>query len=577
MQDVPEPGKGGEAGASGHASEARSLVRFADFVLDLDACRLERENGEPVALTHGEFSLLRVFVSRCGRVLSRETLLNEVSNRRFDPFDRSVDAAVRRLRRKIEPDPGEPRLIVTVPGEGYQFDARTSPVAKRPAVERPEPPAFPDGASARSAPSGSSERAAAGRAPRRRWLYVSACLSLLAALGVFWRVSRTPGPAHDAPPVVVVLPFDNLTGDSGKDYLCRSLTLEVATLLSAYPGLKVVSQSDQSSLAAARYVVGGGLHKLRDSLRVTASLYDAGSHAALWSRVFDGRDDDPERDDVPRRIYDSLAGFHGAIEQSEERMAWQRSSADLNAYDYYLRGVSLYSRSAPGEIAEARAVLRQGLERWPESVLLRLMLARTHVWEAMNETSRDPGPDIDEAWRLAAAASSAPSRSPFEIWLGHWLMAFLYQWRDNDFSRSIAEARGAAELAPYDASSRSDLSWVLANAGDADEAIGWARFALDHDPNGPSRYYANLAWAYFVARRERDGMDALGQRGDEFPILSAALHIRLGEVDEARALVARYVRSGGADTVQREDIVPLIEPIGTDYTEALRRAGMPEK
>ena len=94
MQDVPEPGKGGSAGPAGDAGERRNRVGFSGFVLDLDACRLEREKGEPVALTHGEYALLRFFVSRCGRVVSRETLLNEVSNRRFDPFDRSVDTAV---------------------------------------------------------------------------------------------------------------------------------------------------------------------------------------------------------------------------------------------------------------------------------------------------------------------------------------------------------------------------------------------------------------------------------------------------------------------------------------------------
>ena len=156
-------------------------------------------------------------------------------------------------------------------------------------------------------------------------------------------------------------------------------------------------------------------------------------------------------------------------------------------------------------------------------------------------------------------------------------MAFLYQWHDNDFSRSVTEAHRATELAPYDASSRSELSWIMANAGHADEAIEWARFALQHDPNGPSRYHANLAWAYFVAGREREGINALREKSSEFPVLCAALHARLGEVEEARSLVAQYVQAGGKDTVHREGIVPLIEPVGADYTETLRKAGMPEK
>ncbi len=213
----------------------------------------------------------------------------------------------------------------------------------------------------------------------------------------------------------------------------------------------------------------------------------------------------------------------------------------------------------------------------PNSALLRLRLAWTHLWMAMNQVNSDPGPDIEQAWVLANQARSAPSLSPMEDWLAHWLMAFLYQWRDNDFSRSVAEARKAVELAPYDSDCRSDLSWILANAGHGAEAIAWARSGLEHDPNGPSRYRANLAWAYYVAGRDHEATDVLGERSAEFPVLYAALLVRLGETERAKAVVADYRRSGGDDTVEREDIIPLIEPAGTEYVEVLRKAGLPEK
>jgi class 3 adenylate cyclase len=102
--------------------EAASPLRFAGFLLDLDACVLARESGEAIALTRSEFAVLRMFVARPGRVISRDTLLDAFANRRFEPFDRSVDVLVGKLRRKIEIDPKRPRLIVTVPGEGYRFD-----------------------------------------------------------------------------------------------------------------------------------------------------------------------------------------------------------------------------------------------------------------------------------------------------------------------------------------------------------------------------------------------------------------------------------------------------------------------
>jgi DNA-binding response OmpR family regulator len=101
---------------------ANPPLRFASFVLDLEACTLARECGETIALTRGEFALLRMFVSRPGRVISRDALLDVFANRRFESFDRSVDVLIGKLRRKIEADRKQPRLIVTVPGEGYRFD-----------------------------------------------------------------------------------------------------------------------------------------------------------------------------------------------------------------------------------------------------------------------------------------------------------------------------------------------------------------------------------------------------------------------------------------------------------------------
>jgi DNA-binding winged helix-turn-helix (wHTH) protein len=131
MQNVSDAG----ARPSGKAT---SPVRFAGLVLDLDACTLARELGDAIPLTHSELALLRLFVSRPGRVLSRDAILSAVANRPFEPFDRSVDALVVRLRRKIEADPKSPPLIVTVPGEGYRFDGLTRTFDRKSLATIPE-------------------------------------------------------------------------------------------------------------------------------------------------------------------------------------------------------------------------------------------------------------------------------------------------------------------------------------------------------------------------------------------------------------------------------------------------------
>jgi class 3 adenylate cyclase/predicted ATPase len=123
-------------------SEAKAPLHFAGLILDLDACTLARESGAAIQLTRGEFALLRFFASHPGRVLSRDMLLDATAGRRFEPFDRSIDVMVGRVRRKIESDPKAPRLIVTMPG-GYQFAALLR--KERPTVA-PEPKEAVDGA-----------------------------------------------------------------------------------------------------------------------------------------------------------------------------------------------------------------------------------------------------------------------------------------------------------------------------------------------------------------------------------------------------------------------------------------------
>ncbi|WIM04854.1 MAG: response regulator [Candidatus Nitricoxidivorans perseverans] len=95
--------------------------RFGPYRLDLAAHRLLREGSE-VPLTGAEFDLLRVFVERPNRVLSRDDIVSLIRGFDRDPFDRSVDIRVTRLRRKIEADPAAPAYIRTIRGEGYLFN-----------------------------------------------------------------------------------------------------------------------------------------------------------------------------------------------------------------------------------------------------------------------------------------------------------------------------------------------------------------------------------------------------------------------------------------------------------------------
>jgi class 3 adenylate cyclase/tetratricopeptide (TPR) repeat protein len=105
------------------------VLSFAGYRLDLGGHSLTDPTGTEVPLTHGEFGLLRIFVQRSGRVLSRERLRQLLAGRGAEPFDRSIDMQIVRLRRKIEPDPKRPCLILTVPNSGYKFVLPVQPAA----------------------------------------------------------------------------------------------------------------------------------------------------------------------------------------------------------------------------------------------------------------------------------------------------------------------------------------------------------------------------------------------------------------------------------------------------------------
>jgi len=90
-------------------------------VVDLERKSMVDDRGEAVPLTAMEFDLLYVFITHARRVLSRDQLLDLAHHQRWDPFDRSVDIRVTRLRKKIEIDPAKPRVLRTVRGEGYML------------------------------------------------------------------------------------------------------------------------------------------------------------------------------------------------------------------------------------------------------------------------------------------------------------------------------------------------------------------------------------------------------------------------------------------------------------------------
>ena len=112
------------AAAPALAPPTRHRYRFGGFVLDVDRVSLVAPDGRPMPLSSSEFALLRAFVERPNRVLSRDQLIELTHVNDAPAFDRSVDVQVARLRKKIDIDPSAESMVKTIRNQGYLFSAQ---------------------------------------------------------------------------------------------------------------------------------------------------------------------------------------------------------------------------------------------------------------------------------------------------------------------------------------------------------------------------------------------------------------------------------------------------------------------
>ncbi|WP_282610092.1 response regulator [Pelagibius sp. Alg239-R121] len=116
----------GEAADKKDSSAKVDTAQFGDYLLDIQAAKMTASDGSELPLTAMEFNLLKAFAQNKGRVLNRDQILEQAHDRSWDPFDRSIDIRISRLRRKIEKNPEKPTIIRTVRGLGYVYDPELS-------------------------------------------------------------------------------------------------------------------------------------------------------------------------------------------------------------------------------------------------------------------------------------------------------------------------------------------------------------------------------------------------------------------------------------------------------------------
>jgi TolB-like protein/DNA-binding winged helix-turn-helix (wHTH) protein len=522
-------------------------VRFAGLDLNLDACTLVRDSGDAIPLTRSELAVLRMLVTRAGRVISRDTLLDGFTDRRFESFDRSVDVLIGKLRRKIEPDPKQPRLIVTVPGEGYRFDGLTNFLSPPQTLSVAHP----------ASQGGLNES------------HGSDFISTEEQLSAFGAMTKMPvSESREAPRLsVVVLPFANMGGDPGQAHFVDGVTESLTTDLSRIRGALVIARNtaftykgkpvDAKTIGRelnVRYVLEGSVQRGGNRMRVNVQLIDAETGNHLWAERFDKQLADLF--DMQDEIVARLAGaLNGQLAAAEARRAEKAPTPD--SMDFYFQGLARYNRGRTiDNLAQARSFFDRALTADPDNVEALIGLARLDVREAANLFATDPTATFVAAEaKLIKALSSVPDHAR-----GHRLLGYV-QILTKRAAQGIAECERALVLDQNLASAHAFIGLGKIFVGRAEETEAHVGEALRLSPIDThahtwksfagyaktllGAYEQAVAWFHRAIQANRNYPVAYFNLGAAFA--------QLGRLDEAHSAVGAGLALNPAFSIFRAD------------------------
>ena len=217
---------------------------------------------------------------------------------------------------------------------------------------------------------------------RRRWggavVAGLACALVILAVGGWRMLGPDREPART--PSVAVLPFVSMAGETSA-YLGPGVAEDVISMLARSPDVLVMARGSSFAYGDAPrdvreigkalgvdYVLEGSVRREGDKLRITAQLEDARSGQQVWADRFDRAGSDPWAlvDEVSGKIIGAMVGEHGEIKRAQFREAWGKDSTSLGEYDYFLRGLDVYSKAkTPEESARGGRIGPRGWSAIP--------------------------------------------------------------------------------------------------------------------------------------------------------------------------------------------------------------------
>jgi adenylate cyclase len=438
---------------------------------------------------------------------------------------------------------------------------------------------------------GDAGKKVGGPGPRVKILAgMGALLIGFLAFAFEWQKPLTP-----QRPSVAVLPFANLSGDPSQDYFADGISDALITDLAKLSGLDVIARNSVSAYKTSpvvladvarnlgvRYVVEGSVQRAGEQTRINAQLVDTKTGDHLWADRFDRRAAEvfAVQDEMSRDIVKALGMTPTA---SETQRIARPPTANLEAYDYYLRGEQA---ARTGRASDLRAAL----DFYARAVALDPNFAEAFAADARAAVNIWRN-NLDTALQSALARKRAYENAGRALQLNPdlslpYAMLAILQVVDERYEEAIQSARRAVALGPGDVEAHVALGYVYLVAGQFPEAAAAIDTALKLDPNlsAANREVAGLVFFFngendrAIATLERARTDAPG--AVHILVALAAAYARIGRISDARAAVAEgikvppnnsslaAIRIEWAHFRNAKDLTFLVE--------ALREAGLPE-
>jgi TolB-like protein/DNA-binding winged helix-turn-helix (wHTH) protein/tetratricopeptide (TPR) repeat protein len=460
-------------------------VAFGDCRLDLRTGELDRA-GMRVYLQEQPLQVLRLLLEKSGELVTREELRQRLwPGDTFVNFDQGLNKAIQKLRIALDDSSAEPRFIETLPRRGYRFIG---------SVAHPEP-----------ASSGTSAPPA-----RARWRKLSIIAMVAAAVTVAciaWVIRGSQ--RTSAPPQVqrlAVLPFQNLSGDTGQEYFSDGMTEELIARLSVYDpqSLHVVARTSVMPYKATQktveqigrdldvdYILEGSVRRDQSRVVVTAQLVRVRDQGHLWTQTYERESSAvvPVQMDIARKVAGSiglrLVGYGG------------RAVRLLHpaAHEEYLRGLSLLHSGGSASAAASMKHFQRSIELQPDYAEAHASLAFSYNFLSSGEVL-DPKDGFPHA---KAAALRAIELDP-ELPQAHAALAFVlrnYEW---DWSGAEEEIGKALRADPNNPVAHQVYGLLLSTVGRHQQAILEIERAAELDPLSPT-VSSNRSMIYVNARQ----------------------------------------------------------------------------